>query len=126
MFRRFRSFLLPLLALSLGLAACAPMPTVVPTPTELGQAGAAEEVLRLPNFWINHVLLHPTDRNRLLFCHEFGHYLAARQRGLGAGNGEAFAAPCDVHFQRGLDLAQVLVECSAQIRQPHVVNRLEK
>lgn len=33
--------------------------------------GTAEEVLRLPNFWINHVLPHPTRRNLLLFCHEF-------------------------------------------------------
>jgi oligogalacturonide lyase len=33
--------------------------------------GAAEEVLRLPNFWINHVILHPTRRNLILFCHEF-------------------------------------------------------
>ena len=33
--------------------------------------GASEEVLRKPNFWVNHVLLHPTRRNLLLFCHEF-------------------------------------------------------
>jgi hypothetical protein len=33
--------------------------------------GACEEVLRRPNFWINHVLIHPTQRHQLLFCHEF-------------------------------------------------------
>jgi len=37
------------------------------------RSGLAEEKLRLPNFWINHVLLHPTQRHRLLFCHEFTH-----------------------------------------------------
>jgi oligogalacturonide lyase len=37
------------------------------------RSGQAEEVLRLPNFWINHVLVHPTRPNLLLFCHEFTH-----------------------------------------------------
>ena len=33
----------------------------------------AEEVLRRPSFWINHVLVHPTRPNLILFCHEFTH-----------------------------------------------------
>ncbi len=52
------------------------------------------------------------------------HHLA-RQTGLRTGDGEAFTAPRDVHFQRGLDLAQVLVECAAQVRQAGVVHRLK-
>ena len=41
MFRRFRSYLLPLLVLSLGLAACAPVATVVPTATSVPATATA-------------------------------------------------------------------------------------
>jgi oligogalacturonide lyase len=30
-----------------------------------------EEVLRCEGFWINHVLIHPHDRDQIEFCHEF-------------------------------------------------------
>ena len=30
-----------------------------------------DEILRLDHFWINHVLLHPTNRDLILFCHEY-------------------------------------------------------
>ena len=42
--------------------------TVVRVDTASGQA---EEVLRRPAFWINHVLVHPTRPHQILFCHEF-------------------------------------------------------
>ncbi len=42
--------------------------TIVLVSTE---TGAAEEVLRRDGFWINHVLLHPTQPHLILFCHEF-------------------------------------------------------
>lgn len=35
------------------------------------RTGQAEEVLRRPGFWINHVLVHPTRPHQILFCHEF-------------------------------------------------------
>ena len=50
----------------------------------------------------------------------------ARQPCLCPGDGEALAAPRDVHFQRRLDLAQILVEGAAQVGQPCVVHRFER
>ena len=61
----------------------------------------------------------------LRFEVEAFHHLA-RQAGLRSRDGEALAAARDVHFQRGLDLAQVLVERTAQVRQAGVVHRLER
>lgn len=34
-------------------------------------SGACDEVLRRDRFWINHVLIHPTDPDVILFCHEY-------------------------------------------------------
>jgi oligogalacturonide lyase len=34
-------------------------------------SGQAEEVLRCEQFWINHVLIHPTQPDLILFCHEW-------------------------------------------------------
>jgi Tol biopolymer transport system component len=33
--------------------------------------GRSEEILRRERFWINHVLVNPHDRDRVLFCHEY-------------------------------------------------------
>lgn len=33
--------------------------------------GQVEEILRRERFWINHVLVHPFDRDQILFCHEY-------------------------------------------------------
>lgn len=33
--------------------------------------GRCDEILRTDNFWINHVLIHPTNRDLVLFCHEY-------------------------------------------------------
>lgn len=33
--------------------------------------GQCDEILRVKNFWINHVLIHPTNRDLVLFCHEY-------------------------------------------------------
>lgn len=33
--------------------------------------GQCEEILRTGKFWINHVLIHPTNRDLVLFCHEY-------------------------------------------------------
>lgn len=33
--------------------------------------GQCDEILRADNFWINHVLIHPTNRDLVLFCHEY-------------------------------------------------------
>jgi oligogalacturonide lyase len=35
------------------------------------ETGRAEEVLRRERFWINHVLVHPHNRDLILFCHEY-------------------------------------------------------
>lgn len=35
------------------------------------ETGACEEILRKENFWINHVLIHPHNRDLILFCHEY-------------------------------------------------------
>lgn len=35
------------------------------------ETGACDEVLRREHFWINHVLIHPTNRDLILFCHEY-------------------------------------------------------
>ncbi len=50
----------------------------------------------------------------------------ARDTRLRAGDGKVLPASRDVHFQRGLDLAQVLIECPAQISQARVIHRLER
>jgi len=34
-------------------------------------SGECETVLRVENFWINHVLIHPHDRDVIEFCHEY-------------------------------------------------------
>lgn len=34
-------------------------------------SGQAEELLRKEKFWINHVLVHPRDRDLIEFCHEY-------------------------------------------------------
>lgn len=33
--------------------------------------GQCDEILRMDNFWINHVLIHPTNLDLVLFCHEY-------------------------------------------------------
>lgn len=35
------------------------------------RSGQANEILRREGFWINHVLVHPTQPHWVLFCHEF-------------------------------------------------------
>jgi oligogalacturonide lyase len=42
--------------------------TITRVETETGQA---EEVLRKEKFWINHVHVHPQNRDLILFCHEY-------------------------------------------------------
>lgn len=34
-------------------------------------SGQCDEILRRERFWINHVLIHPTNRDLILFCHEY-------------------------------------------------------
>lgn len=49
--------------------------------------GACDEILRREHFWINHVLLHPTNRDLILFCHEYSD-LPDRMWLLDVSNGE--------------------------------------
>jgi oligogalacturonide lyase len=55
-------------------------------------SGKTEEVLRLENFWINHVLIHPHNHNLLEFCHEYTN-LPDRMWLLNTATGEYGAIP---------------------------------
>jgi oligogalacturonide lyase len=55
-------------------------------------SGQSEEVLRIENFWINHVLINPKNRDLLLFCHEYTR-LPDRMWLLNIATGEFAAIP---------------------------------
>jgi len=56
------------------------------------ETGRCEEVLRREQFWINHVLVHPRDRDLILFCHEYSGK-NDRMWLLNAANGECAPIP---------------------------------
>jgi oligogalacturonide lyase len=56
------------------------------------KTGECREVLRGDKFWINHVLIHPTEHDLILFCHEYS-ALPDRMWLLNAGTGEYASLP---------------------------------